>query len=178
MEDVARTFEALGVHSALWIWRSYRKPSWGFELVHEDELRRETVDVKLLVLELRVAAPDELRLQLRQLRLPLLQIARLVVERRESLLELSLELLALLLCAEELDALNEYFYDAQARELRLVYNGSDAQPPSEVTVPALESIIVIRGSVDVPVRNVTLHGLTFRDTRPTYMDPRNGRRPT
>ena len=28
-----------GVHSTLWIWRSYRKSAWGFELVHEDESR-------------------------------------------------------------------------------------------------------------------------------------------
>ena len=38
--DVASAFEAHGVHSTLWIWRSYRKSSWGFELVHEDEARR------------------------------------------------------------------------------------------------------------------------------------------
>ena len=37
--DVATAFEEHGVHSTLWIWRSYRKSSWGFELVHEDESR-------------------------------------------------------------------------------------------------------------------------------------------
>ena len=47
-EDVASLFEQLGIHSALWIWRSYRKENWGFELVHEDDMRRETVDVKLM----------------------------------------------------------------------------------------------------------------------------------
>ena len=36
------------MHSTLWIWRSYRKSSWGFELVHEDESRRETEDVRLM----------------------------------------------------------------------------------------------------------------------------------
>ena len=46
--DVATLFEREGVHSSLWIWRSYRKDKWGFELVHEDEMRRETVDVKLM----------------------------------------------------------------------------------------------------------------------------------
>ena len=29
-EDVATLFEQLGVHSALWIWRSYRKDKWGY----------------------------------------------------------------------------------------------------------------------------------------------------
>ena len=38
-EDVASLFEQNGIHSALWIWRSYRKASWGFELVHEDDMR-------------------------------------------------------------------------------------------------------------------------------------------
>eukprot|EP00966_Prymnesium_polylepis_P250328 5788219-Prymnesium_polylepis.1 len=47
-EDVAAAFEAAGVHSTLWIWRSYRKPTWGFELVHEDEERREVEDVRLM----------------------------------------------------------------------------------------------------------------------------------
>ena len=47
-EDVANLFEESGIHSALWIWRSYRKDKWGFELVHEDSERRETVDVKMM----------------------------------------------------------------------------------------------------------------------------------
>ena len=40
--DVAELFEEYGVHSGLWIWRSYRKSGvpTGFELVHEDEMRR------------------------------------------------------------------------------------------------------------------------------------------
>lgn len=46
--DVAELFEATGVHSSLWIWRSYRSESWGFELVHEDLQRRETEDVALM----------------------------------------------------------------------------------------------------------------------------------
>ena len=46
--DVATLFEQAGIHSTLWIWRSYRKSSWGFELVHEDESRRETEDVTLM----------------------------------------------------------------------------------------------------------------------------------
>ena len=43
-----KLFEQNGIHSALWIWRSFRKDKWGFELVHEDDMRRETVDVKLM----------------------------------------------------------------------------------------------------------------------------------
>ena len=45
-EDVATSFEQNGVHSTIWIWRSYRKSKWGFELVHEDDDHRETEDVR------------------------------------------------------------------------------------------------------------------------------------
>ena len=47
-EDVATLLDNGGIHSAVWMWRSYRKSSWGFELVHEDESRRETEDVRLM----------------------------------------------------------------------------------------------------------------------------------
>jgi len=46
--DVAGLFEERRIHSALWIWRSYRNEKWGFELVHEDKERRETEDVPLM----------------------------------------------------------------------------------------------------------------------------------
>ena len=46
--DVASLFEEHAVHSALWIWRSYRSEHWGFELVHETETRRESEDVWLM----------------------------------------------------------------------------------------------------------------------------------
>ena len=46
--DVAGLFVERGVHSALWIWRSYRKDSWGFELVHEDSRREESEDMQMM----------------------------------------------------------------------------------------------------------------------------------
>jgi hypothetical protein len=48
--DVATLFEQGGVHSALWIWRSYRKAAWGFELVHEDTRREETEDLQMMAI--------------------------------------------------------------------------------------------------------------------------------
>ena len=39
-EDVATLFEQMGIHSALWIWRSYRKDTWGFELCVRARLPR------------------------------------------------------------------------------------------------------------------------------------------
>ena len=73
---------------------------------------------------------------------------------------------------EELDAPNEFFFSAEERKLYLYYNGTAALPPSDVVAPALAQLIAFRGSALAPVRNVSLVDLTFRDTRPTYMDPR------
>ena len=47
-EDVATLLDSGGIHSAVWMWRSYRKSSWGFELVHEDTQREESEDFALL----------------------------------------------------------------------------------------------------------------------------------
>ena len=39
-------------------------------------------------------------------------------------------------------------------------------------MPALTNLIELRGSADHPVSNVTLRGLVFRDSRPSYLEPR------
>jgi hypothetical protein len=41
-----------------------------------------------------------------------------------------------------------------------------------VVVPALADLIVVKGTKEAPVHNVTIRGLQFRDNRPTYMEPR------
>ncbi len=87
---------------------------------------------------------------------------------------------------EELDAPNEFFYDAPSQTLHLVYNGSasgdggwaaadragPAAPPSSVDVPVLATLVEMRGAPAEPVRNVTLADLRFEDTPPSYMLPR------
>ena len=73
--------------------------------------------------------------------------------------------------AEELDAPNEFFFDVTTNELRLVYNGTGS-PPTEVEVPTLATLIAMHGSLGHPVANVTLEGITFRDTRPTFLEAR------
>ena len=45
-------------------------------------------------------------------------------------------------------------------------------PPSSVEVPVLTNLFELRGSRDAPVRHVSLRGLTLRDTRPSYLEPR------
>lgn len=75
---------------------------------------------------------------------------------------------------EELDEVNEFIYDAAAKQLLVIFNGTGA-PPShlEVEVPALASLIEFRGvSQHAPIRNVDIRGLTITANRPTFMDPR------
>ena len=36
-EAVATIFEKHAIHSTYWIWRSYEKESWGFEIIHQDQ---------------------------------------------------------------------------------------------------------------------------------------------
>jgi hypothetical protein len=84
--------------------------------------------------------------------------------------------------AEELDAPNEYFYDIRSRELRLIWNHTSAgeidrtaaprEPPSQIAVPRLTNLIELRGAAEARVSNVTLRGLTFAHTRPSYMEAR------
>ena len=72
---------------------------------------------------------------------------------------------------EELDAENEYFFDTKTHELHFWFN-STLPPPASVVVPALADLIVVKGTKEAPVHNVTIRGLQFRDNRPTYMEPR------
>lgn len=84
---------------------------------------------------------------------------------------------------EELDAPGEFFFDAGAGALYVLFNTS--APPSEVVVPTLATLIELRGAgaADRPigraepatsatVLGVVVSHLDMRDTRPTYMEPR------
>jgi len=79
---------------------------------------------------------------------------------------------------EELDAPGEFYFDSGAGLLYAIFNTTD--PPDEVVVPTLATLIEVRGTASCPstsakpsrVRDVTIAHLEMRDTRPTYMDPR------
>ena len=73
---------------------------------------------------------------------------------------------------EELDAANEFYFDKQNSYLYFYPNTTSTKPDSTVVVPALDTLISITGSQDEPVVRVTLSGLEFTATRPTYMDAR------
>jgi hypothetical protein len=64
---------------------------------------------------------------------------------------------------EDLDAENEYWFDATTKQLYFHYNGTGA-PPSEAVVPKLANMIELQGAQAYPVRNVSLVGLAQGDT--------------
>jgi hypothetical protein len=85
---------------------------------------------------------------------------------------------------EELDADNEFFYDASAQKLYFMpnqtavdssstYAGGLVAPSTEAVVPTLDQMIDIVGTQAKPVKDVTIGpGITFMANRPTFMEPR------
>lgn len=74
---------------------------------------------------------------------------------------------------EELDAPREFFYDAQSSFLYYVHNATSGTPPPKTMVfesVERKTLLSVRGSQDNPVRDVTIRGLSFQDTAPTFMD--------
>eukprot|EP01062_Namystynia_karyoxenos_P011319 TRINITY_DN14045_c0_g1_i2.p1 TRINITY_DN14045_c0_g1~~TRINITY_DN14045_c0_g1_i2.p1 ORF type:complete len:875 (+),score=181.70 TRINITY_DN14045_c0_g1_i2:105-2627(+) len=76
---------------------------------------------------------------------------------------------------EELDAPQEWYYDEAEGQLYLWPNGTasskEALSKADVVVPLLDSVISILGaSASNPAAQITLSGLTFTETRATFMD--------
>jgi hypothetical protein len=73
---------------------------------------------------------------------------------------------------ELLDAENEFFFDESSSKLYYFYNGTNA-PPADLLfeVPELQTLKAIKGTQKDPVKQVELKGITFRDSRYTYMEP-------
>ena len=77
---------------------------------------------------------------------------------------------------EELDAVNEYFYDPAAGKLYFMPNVTDQNADGSprvalAEVPALANFFSLFGSEEAPVRNVSFSGITFTGGRPTMFDP-------
>jgi len=72
---------------------------------------------------------------------------------------------------EELDAPNEYFYDASTAKLYFCLNGTGAPPASSTFVATfLKTLFSIQGSQSAPVKNLKFQGLKFQNSAYTYMD--------
>ena len=69
-----------------------------------------------------------------------------------------------------LDEHDEWYVDAATATLYLAVNNS--QPlPSALIATRLDSVLRLEGTPDAPVRSVSLVGLTFSHTAPTFMKP-------
>lgn len=73
---------------------------------------------------------------------------------------------------EELDVPGEWFYDAQRSLLYLFPNSSlPALQSSELTVPVLDSIVVVNGSAGGPYASgIRFVNLTFTESRVTFLE--------
>ena len=75
---------------------------------------------------------------------------------------------------EELDWENEWFYDEEAQKLYYFHNSTTQTPPPATTLFEAVTTKVLysyNGTQAKPVKDVSLKGITLRDTAYTYLDP-------
>ena len=74
---------------------------------------------------------------------------------------------------EECDDAREYFFDPRTRTLYYNPNSTSEGPTGEEAWVATQQRVLFRinGTMASPVRDVTIQGLSLRDTRFTYLDP-------
>jgi hypothetical protein len=73
---------------------------------------------------------------------------------------------------EELDAPNEFFYDATSQLLYYYYNGTGVPPTDSVFVATnLKVLFNVTGTQQSPVTGLTFYNITFQNSAYTYMDP-------
>ncbi|KAK8801174.1 hypothetical protein WA158_001944 [Blastocystis sp. Blastoise] len=70
---------------------------------------------------------------------------------------------------EELDSPNEWFFDTTTKQLYFYPNGTIDQYQS-IQIPTTKRLIEIRGTGHYPVKNISIRGITFKNTDTTYMD--------
>jgi hypothetical protein len=73
---------------------------------------------------------------------------------------------------EELDAPAEWFHDAAANELFVVWNATGAPPSTGWYATQHMVLINATGSQGTPVRNISLVGLGVRDAAASFFEPR------
>ena len=74
---------------------------------------------------------------------------------------------------ELLDAPGEHFIDKETKTLYYQPNTTAGSPPSDLdaSVPMIQALVVGNATQASPIKDLTLRGLGFRDTAPTYMEP-------
>lgn len=69
---------------------------------------------------------------------------------------------------EELDAPDEWYYDANEKTLYF-QPANGQQPSSNIAYARLTELIVLKGSMEQPLKNVTISGITFTGNARTFM---------
>jgi hypothetical protein len=75
--------------------------------------------------------------------------------------------------AEELDAVNEFYFDKNTRVLRVKPNSTAAVwPPSATMLVAtkLQTLVQVEGTQKAPVTDISFSGIGWRDAAQTYME--------
>jgi hypothetical protein len=72
---------------------------------------------------------------------------------------------------EELDAPGEWWVDVSARTLFYVANGTGAPSPDGWIAGQTDNVLTLAGTPAAPVVGVSLSGLTFAFTEPTFLKP-------
>lgn len=69
---------------------------------------------------------------------------------------------------EELDAPHEWFFDASEHTLYF-QPGNGKKPAANIAYAATTELIVLKGSMEQPLKNVTVRGITFTGNKRTFM---------
>ena len=72
---------------------------------------------------------------------------------------------------EECDSANEFFFDEKEEKLYYFFNNTKPTGKEEWVATKTRVLFNLTGTKDEPVTDVTIKGVTMRDTRITYLDP-------
>lgn len=70
---------------------------------------------------------------------------------------------------EELDTVNEWFYDKNSKVLYFYPQGGSKLSEAAIVIPQVKSLIEFRGTENSPIRNINIEGLVFTQTLRTFM---------
>jgi len=72
---------------------------------------------------------------------------------------------------EELDAADEWYFDEKDRTLYLKPAAGMNLHKAEIIAAGLTELLVVKGSLEKPAKNITFKGITFRHTKRIFMEP-------